>query len=114
MFTPAQMHAKHRAFWGDVEIQQFWSGQSFLRNDDGNLLSYDLARILVAQLSADWPPFRSFVLHANAADAGAGAALDYFDFDLGAAASALLEREPVEAWRPNPSEWNRVPERGAF
>ena len=61
-------------FWGADEIQQFWSGKSFLRPDDGNMLSYDLARILVDQLSADWPRFATFVNDANLEDAGAGAA----------------------------------------
>ncbi|MCZ8254361.1 MAG: hypothetical protein O9327_01605, partial [Polaromonas sp.] len=51
VFTPRQMHEKHRQFWGEAEIQEFWSGKSFLRNDDANMLSYDLARIIVAQLS---------------------------------------------------------------
>lgn len=113
-FTPREMHARHRAFWGDTEIQEFWSGKSFLRNDDGNMLSYDLARILVSQLSADWPSFRSFVLSANIADAGAAAAMEHLDLDLGAAASALLEREPTDAWAPNPALWLEEPERGAF
>ncbi len=104
-FTPMEMHAKHRAFWGGDEIQQFWSGASFLRNDDANLLSYDLARILVSQFSADWTSFRSFVLHANAADAGALAAAQYLQCDLGAAASALLEKAFTPAWRPDPAAW---------
>lgn len=114
MLTPHQMHAKHLAFWGDTEIQEFWSGQSFLRNDDGNMLSYDLARILVSQLSADWSNFRSFALHANAADAGASAAAEHLNLDLGAAASALLERGPSSAWAPNAATWEEAPERGAF
>lgn len=114
MLTPKQMHAKHRAFWGDAEIQEFWSGKSFLRNDDGNLLSYDLARILVSQISVDWPSFQSFVLHANADDAGAAAAAEHLSLELGAAASVLLEREPTSAWAPRASAWQEPPERGAF
>ena len=43
------MHAKQRAFWDDARIQEFWSGASFLRADDRSMLSYDLARILVAE-----------------------------------------------------------------
>lgn len=114
MFTPTEMHAKHLAFWGDAEIQEFWSGKSFLRNDDGNLLSYDLARILVSQLSANWPRFRAFVLHATWSDAGASAAAEHLQLDLGAAASALLERELAPSWRPAPLAWEAEPERGAF
>jgi hypothetical protein len=49
--TPPQMHATHLQFWGESEIQQFWSGESFHRPDDGQMLSYDLARILVGNLA---------------------------------------------------------------
>ncbi len=114
MLTPQQMHAKHRAFWGGAEIQEFWSGKSFLRNDDGNMLSYDLARILVSQLSADWQSFREFVLNANLLDAGAAAATECLQLELGAAVSALLEQEAAIDWAPNPAAWSDVPERGAF
>lgn len=114
LLTPHQMNAKHRAFWGVDEIQQFWSGKSFLRNDDGNMLSYDLARILVEHLSADWPTFRQFVLHASLVDAGAAAAAEHLRIDLGAGVCALLERNPADAWSPNPAAWEEAPEKGAF
>jgi len=114
VFTPQQMHDKHRRFWGDAEIQEFWSGKSFLRNDDGNMLSYDLARIMVAQLSKDWESFRAFVLASNLADAGATAAAEHLGVELGTVACALLEKEPALAWRPDPSAWEEAPERGAF
>lgn len=111
---PRLMHERHRAFWGREEIQQFWSGASFLRNDAGNELSYDLARILVAQFAADWPRFRGFALAAEGADGGAAAAREHLQIDLGAAACALLEREADAAWSPRPQLWTQAPERGAF
>jgi len=114
LLTPRQMHDKHLQFWGDAEIQEFWSGKSFLRNDDGNMLSYDLARIVVAQLSGDWEQFRSFVLAANLADAGAAAAAEHMGMELGAVVCALLEKEADPAWTPNPGAWHGVPEQGAF
>ncbi|HUG23368.1 hypothetical protein [Piscinibacter sp.] len=113
-FTPRQMHAKHLAFWGDAEIQEFWSGKSFLRNDDASMLSYDLARILVSQLSGDWERFRSFALNADLSDAGASAGREHLRLDLGAVASVLLEREAAAAWTPDPATWLGAPERGAF
>jgi hypothetical protein len=113
-FTPHQMHAKHLAFWGEAEIQEFWSGKSFLRPDDGNMLSYDLARILVSQLSKDWQEFRAFALNANLADAGSASAREHLKLDLGAAVSAILEREPSGSYAPNPAKWHTNPERGAF
>ena len=48
-----QMHQRHKTFWGPEEMQQFWSGQSFLRSDQGNELSYDFARILVEQFAVN-------------------------------------------------------------
>src|SRR5262245_2537367 len=54
LYTAFEMHAKHQRFWGDEEIQQFWAGKSFSRPDNGQMLSYDLARILVEQFSQDW------------------------------------------------------------
>jgi hypothetical protein len=114
LLTPQQMHDKHLRFWGAAEIQEFWSGKSFLRNDDGNMLSYDLARIVVAQLGSDWERFRSFVLAADLADAGAAAAEEHLGLELGAVVCALLERESDPAWMPNPGLWQAAPEHGAF
>jgi hypothetical protein len=111
---PQRTHALHRQFWGPEEIQQFWSGKSFLRNDDGNALSYDLARILVSQFGADWDRFRTFALAANLADGGASAAREHLGIDLGAAACAVLERDDARAWAPMPQTWGGEPERGAF
>ncbi len=59
---------------------------------DGNLLSYDLARILVAYMAKDWEAFRRFVLAANMADGGAAAAREHLGADLGKLACALLGR----------------------
>lgn len=112
--SPLQMHARHRAFWGADEIQQFWCGRSFLRSDEGNELSYDLARILVAQFGADWARFRAFALAAQAADAGQAAAQEHLGLDLGAAVCALLENASDPDWSPRPECWLGTPERGAF
>ncbi len=108
------MQARHRKFWGPAEIQQFWSGKSFLRADEGNELSYDLARIIVSQFGAEWDRFRPFVLSANAEDGGASAATEHLGVHLGDAVSALLELEPSPQWEPTPSAWSGAPERGAF
>ncbi|QPF72201.1 hypothetical protein G8A07_04160 [Roseateles sp. DAIF2] len=114
--SPQEMHARHQEFWGAGEIQEFWSGRSFLRADQGNELSYDLARILVAQLSAaDWARFRDFVLAANLEDAGAAAARAHLGMELADLIAALLE-QPADPcrWAPDPRRWEEAPERGAF
>lgn len=114
LLTPHQMHAKHRAFWDPDKVQEFWSGKSWLRTDDGNMLSYDLARILVSEFAADWESFRRFTLNADISDAGFSSALEHLNIDLGAAVCAVLELEPNESWRPTPEKWPDPPERGAF
>ena len=114
LLTPQEMHEKHLKFWGHAEIQEFWSGKSFLRPGDANMLSYDLARILVEQFSSPWESFRAFVLAANLADAGACAARQQLDVDLGAAIAAILECDSEDGWSPAPTTWNEAPEKGAF
>jgi hypothetical protein len=111
--TPQQMHRRHVAFWGADEVQAFWSGQSFLRSDAGSELSYDLARILVAQFSKDWPAFSAFANAASLDDAGATAAQEHLGIDLGIAIAALLEKEAINL-TPDPSRWAAAPERGGF
>ncbi len=109
-----QLKARHRKFWGPKEIQEFWSGASFLRSDEGNTLSYDLARILVRHLAADWDRFRPFALEADLADSAAAAATKHLGVDLGAAVCAALELEPDSSWSPDPKAWLGSPEHGAF
>jgi hypothetical protein len=109
-----QQHARHKKFWQPQIIQEFWSGKSFLRSDQGNELSYDLARILVAQFAGDWDRFRRFALSADVADAASSSARLHLGVPLGAAVCAVLEREPEPAWEPQPELWQGAPERGAF
>lgn len=114
LFTPREMHAKHLQFWGAQEIQEFWSGRSFLRTDDGNMLSYDLARILVSQFAGEWEPFKEFALAAHLDDGGQDSALQHLNLSLGSAVCAILERPFGPDWEPRPSAWSDSPERGAF
>ena len=112
--SPQEMHVRHKNFWGANEIQEFWSGKSFLRADEGSELSYDLARILVSQFASEWERFCAFVLSANGADGGASAAVEHLGVELGEVAAALLEHTSGAAWAPNPQVWSGSPERGAF
>ncbi len=100
LWTPQEMREKHLRFWGEAEIQEFWSGISFQRPDDGNPLSYDLARILVAQLARDWPRFRQFAVAAEQGDGGARAACEAFGVSLGQLFATLFEKEDAAAFEP--------------
>lgn len=116
LHTPLEMRTRHLKFWGPTEVQEFWSGKSFRRPDEGNELSYDLARILVDQLSAQWPSFAAFARGASYEDGGAAAAREHLALDLGAVAAALFDREDAETLQPDPSLWlepiEHAPERG--
>lgn len=103
LLSPEELHGKLAGFFGPAELQEFWSGTSFRRADDGNMLSYELARILVDQLAADWSRFARFVNAAHHADAGAAAAREHLGIDLGALAAALLQRDDAAPCRPRPS-----------
>lgn len=105
LYTAEQLRDKHRRFWGAAQIQEFWSGKSFHRADEGHMLSYDLARILVQQFAGDWERFRAFVLAASRADGGSAAAGKHLGVPLGAAVLALLEKPPSAEWEPDPRTW---------
>lgn len=91
---------EHIEFWDENEIKDFWSGESFLRTDNGGPLSYDFARVLVEQLSTDWGSFKGFIRDANFNDAGAESALRNLGFELGRVVCVLLEKDYSPAWSP--------------
>ncbi|MEY4750679.1 MAG: hypothetical protein RIQ60_2893 [Pseudomonadota bacterium] len=95
-----QLHQQQQRFWTAQTIQEFWSGSAFLRSDDANTLSYELARILVDQLSRHWLDFAAFVRTAKRHDAGAAAALTVYAATLGAITTSLLELPADPAWEP--------------
>lgn len=101
LYTPQELHRMHLRFWNAERIQEFWSGASFDRTDDGNLLSYELARIIVEQLAKEWDSFARFVASASEDDAGASAALSHLGIRLGSCAAALLAIESDASWEPD-------------
>jgi hypothetical protein len=110
-FTPAEMRSKHGAFWNEQTIQEFWSGKSFLRADDGNLLSYDLAKQLTTLISQNRASFVNFANAADMFDSGQQAAESHLGISLEHAVSHLLG---AGNWRPEPPLWGNPPERGGF
>jgi len=103
--SPAQLHYLHQRFWTPERMQEFWAGTSFHRTDDGNLLSYELARILVDHMARDWAAFTAFVTSAQRSDAGAQAAGDLLSVDLGRSVGALLDIDDNHGWAPDPARW---------
>jgi hypothetical protein len=107
------LEKRQRRYWTPELIQDFWSGHSYQRAGDGNELSYDLGRLMVAGMSEDWSRFEDFALAAHRDDGGARAAEHHLGIDLGEYVRHYLEREPAD-WAPRPATWEGEPERGGF
>jgi hypothetical protein len=110
LYDPSEMAAKHAAFWNADTIQEFWSGKSFLRTDDGNLLSYDLARRITRRAAQAEELFRAFVRAAHRDDAGL-AAQQQLGFPITDLITAMLGEGE---WTPDPKRWREGVERGQF
>lgn len=108
-----ELQRRHRRYWTPERIQDYWSGRSWHDPGEGNELSYDLARLMVAGMSEEWSRFESFALQAHGGDAGASAAETHLGIDLGEFVRHYLERDEG-AWQPQPGSWTQPPERGAF
>lgn len=110
LYSPNEIKAKHAAFWNADTIQEFWSGKSFLRPDDGNMLSYDLAKRITATAARDEASFLAFLCQADVADAGLSA-----ERCLGYPMEHLVLVMLGEGdWRPAPERWSEGVERGQF
>ncbi len=70
----------HRRYWNAERLQQFWSGDAFHNADEGQELSYDLARRLVRGMSADWAQMQRFILEAITVTRASAPRLRYLDF----------------------------------
>lgn len=106
-----ELREKHAGFWNKDTIQEFWSGKSFLRSDDGNLLSYDLAKNIVTLLSQDRDRFVAFVNAATLEDSGHAAASKHLGDELEHAVNFIVAEGN---WRPDPKAWSEEAERGRF
>ena len=67
------MKDAHLTYWGEEEIQAFWSGEAFGDVDGADLLSDSLALVLVTLMSEDPGRFKTFVREAHYEDAGESA-----------------------------------------
>lgn len=111
LYTSRELKEKHANFWNAETIQEFWSGKSFMRVDDGNLLSYDLAKHMVTLLSQDRARFLAFANMATMEDSGQASASLYLGNELETAITFILGEGD---WRPDPGRWAGEAERGGF
>ena len=98
-----ELYSRHKLFWGEQEIQEYWSGESFFRPDQGQELSYHLAQFCVDTLSKDYESFREFANKAHYSDGGEAALKEIFDSSL----QDLISQYFGEGnWKPNPECWD--------
>lgn len=97
-----EMYARHQSFWGEKEIQEFWSGESFHRPDEGQELSYHLAQFAVNSLSQDYDAFIEFANKAHLSDGGEAAANDVYEGSLG---NLIAQYFGEGEWAPKPESW---------
>ncbi len=117
-FTPSRQ--RYRAnereylfsrFWDASTIQEFWSGKSFLRADDGQPLSYELAKLLVQLLDKDHDVLVRYCAEAHRDDGGEQAAVAVLGSGLQELAAIVLGPGP---WQPQAGEWLAGTEQGQF
>ena len=77
-----EVHEKFDTYWTSETIQDLWTGRGFNRQDEGQLQSYYLAKLLTRNLAGDLERFRALVHEADAADAGAAALLKHYGLRL--------------------------------
>jgi len=111
IFVHREIAQKRAAFWNNATIQEFWSGKSFKRPDEGCALSYDLAQELTRLIARDYAKYRAYMNSAERGDAGSQAAIEVLDFALGDLTGAVLG---PGTWEPDPEAWNEGTERGQF
>lgn len=93
---------EHVKFWDEERIQEFWSGESFTRSDEGHGLSYALGQLLTSNFGHDYQRFRQFALAANWNDAGEAAAQQVLGVSLGDVLASFLGNGN---WAPQPERW---------
>jgi hypothetical protein len=110
-YKPHELAYLHSRFWNAETMQEFWSGQSYRRPDDGNALSYDLAHRLIALIGQDHDRLTRFVLNANYADGGQQAALEVLGQPIETLTSEAIG---AEFTAPDPERWHGEAEKGWF
>jgi hypothetical protein len=108
---PQELAYLHSRFWNEETMQEFWSGKSYKRPDEGSALSYDLAERLIALIGQDHDLLIKYSLAAHYQDAGKQAALDILDQPI---ESLIAEVIGAEFAAPDPLKWHGDAEKGWF
>lgn len=110
-YRPNELEFMFGRFWTAETIQEFWTGKSFLRPDDGQPLSYELAKLLVQLLDKEHDMLTRFCAMASRDDGGEAAAGKVLGASLERLAEVVLGPGP---WGPQPALWAQGTEKGQF
>ncbi|MEM7390866.1 MAG: hypothetical protein AAF492_00850 [Verrucomicrobiota bacterium] len=103
-----ELFEKHQNFWGEDEIQEFWTGASFHRPDEGQELSYHLAQLMVNSISHDYGSFIAFANLSDFRDGGESAAHEIYGKSLGRLIANILGEG---SWAPKLESTTNGPRR---
>jgi hypothetical protein len=110
-YKPHEMAYMHAKFWNPETMQEFWSGKSYLRPDEGSALSYDLAQRMIAHIGKDHAALVRFVSAATGEDGGHRAAVNHLGVEL---SKIVLEVIGANFASPEPESWSTGKEKGWF
>lgn len=97
------------AYWNRATIQEFWNGAAFIRDNESQLHSYHLAKVLTSRLSRQKNGFHEFLHSAHREDAGETALNQIWGLNLADLVSDYLgagdwaPRSPLLSQPPDPS-----------
>jgi hypothetical protein len=97
-----ELARKHRRYWTEENIQDFWSGKAFSMAGEPSRLSYSLAIVAARTLAGTRKGFADFIRAAHYSDAGESAAEELLGCSVGDAVAGLLGDG---YWAPDPEAW---------
>jgi hypothetical protein len=110
-YKPHELAYLHTKFWNEETMQEFWSGKSYLRPDEGNALSYDLAQRMIEVVGKDHELLARFVNQSSQEDGGSKAALDVLSMPV---QQLVVHAIGAEFVAPDATKWNQGSEKGWF
>lgn len=108
-YSPTEMERMHAAYWNEDTIQEFWSGESFYRPDQGSGLSYDLAEKITQLVARDYGDYSAFMNSAQRSDGGKQAAVTALGYPLQRLVESVLGEGD---WEARPERWSEGTEDG--
>ncbi|WP_367870758.1 hypothetical protein [Luteolibacter sp. Populi] len=108
-----EMIRRHQNYWTEEKVAAFWRGESFYAHDEGQELSYHLARFILNGLHGGGrvprQAMEEFFQNARYEDAGQSAALEILGVSLGDCMITLLGEGDYDPSLPGENEDDTSP-----